>query len=403
MYTTTYLLAVNLQAHYFYLVDMTDLVKKEINELAPNGNNYLSWSLDAEIVLDGKNLLHTIKPTKDNRVSTSAERAQALHFLRHHISSSLKNEYMTERDPKVLWDSLHERFEKMETVILPRVKRQWQNLRFQDYKTVEDYNAALYGIVTRMKLCNLKLTEADLIEKTLSTFHPKQTYLSRQYKKENYKKYIDLSNAMQQDQGEDEELMQNHLTRPTGSLSMPEAHASISSQQKDDNGKGPKKAPWKGKYRNFKKKRQGKSKKISSGGEYGKQDQECFRCGMKGHWSRICRTPKHIVQYYQELKGQHKQRKSQHEAHFVSNKQLEIGESSKEKESEPSKIEEQQETAPIEKNTPEDMEMDKKPTNRSMDDILKDLEGTSINTEDIDLDDDDLLGDELDDVHGDTV
>jgi len=116
---------------------MSDLVKREITELAPNGSNYLSWSLDAEIVLDGKNLLHAIKPTND-KIATSAERAQALHFLRHHISSSLKNEYMTERDPIVLWNALHERFEKMETVLLPRVKREWQNLRYQDYKTVEE-------------------------------------------------------------------------------------------------------------------------------------------------------------------------------------------------------------------------------------------------------------------------
>jgi hypothetical protein len=89
-----------------------------------------------------------------------------------------------------------------------------------------------------MKLCGTTLTESDLIEKTLSTFHPKLTYLSCQYKKEKYKKYIDLSNALQQDQGEDEELIQNHLTRPTGSLSKPEAHAVSSSQRMKEKGRG---------------------------------------------------------------------------------------------------------------------------------------------------------------------
>ncbi|CAL1401660.1 unnamed protein product [Linum trigynum] len=30
----------------------------------------------------------------------------------------------------------------------------------------------------------------------------------------------------------------------------------------------------------------------------------CYRCGGKGHWSRTCRTPKHLVNLYQEsLKG----------------------------------------------------------------------------------------------------
>ncbi|KAG2643082.1 hypothetical protein PVAP13_2KG330067 [Panicum virgatum] len=330
---------------------MSDLVKREITELAPNGSNYLSWSLDAEIVLDGKNLLHAIKPTND-KIATSAERAQALHFLRHHISSSLKNEYMTERDPIVLWNALHERFEKMET------------------------------------LCGLKLTESDLIEKTLSTFHPKQTYLSRH-------------NALQQDQGEDEELMQNHLTRPTGSLSKPEANAVSSSQKNEGKGKESQKAPWKGKnqkFNNFKKKGQWKSKKIPPGGEYGKQDQECYRCGMKGHWSRICRTPKHIVKLYQELNGQFKKRKTEHEAHFVSSRKFEQGESSKSKEMEidSSKHEEKNE-APAAEENPEDMLVDIKPTD-TMDDIMKNLEN-KIQQDD----DDDLLGEELEDMHGDSV
>ena len=25
----------------------------------------------------------------------------------------------------------------------------------------------------------------------------------------------------------------------------------------------------------------------------------CYRCGMEGHWSRICRTTKHLVDMYQ--------------------------------------------------------------------------------------------------------
>jgi len=195
--------------------------------------------------------------------------------------------------------------------------------------------------------------------------------------------------------------MQNHLTRPTGSLSKPEANAVSSSQKNEGKGKESQKAPWKGKnqkFNNFKKKGQWKSKKIPPGGEYGKQDQECYRCGMKGHWSRICRTPKHIVKLYQELNGQLKKRKTEHEAHFVSSRKFEQGESSKSKEMEidSSKHEEKNEAPDAEEN-PEDMLVDIKPTD-TMDEIMKNLEN-KIQQDD----DDDLLGEELEDMHGDSV
>ncbi|KAL6652682.1 hypothetical protein ACP70R_011607 [Stipagrostis hirtigluma subsp. patula] len=279
-------------------MDITDLVKREFDVLAPNGSNYLAWSLDAGILLASKDLFRTIKPKDDKDKTTPAEQAMALYILKHHLSTTLKNEYMTERNPKVLWDSLHERFEKIEIVLLPRVKREWANLRFQNLKTVEDYNTALYGITTRMKLCGLKLEDKDLIEKTLSTFYSKLAYISRQYKKDNYKKYVDPSNAMQQDQREDETIMQNHLSRPTSTIATPEANAISFKNKKDIKGKGSQKdsngmAP---KANNFKKKEWKSKKKTPQGPKYGEQDQKCYRCGMRGHWSRICKTPKHIIE-----------------------------------------------------------------------------------------------------------
>jgi hypothetical protein len=33
----------------------------------------------------------------------------------------------------------------------------------------------------------------------------------------------------------------------------------------------------------------------------------CYRCGSKNHWSRTCRTPKHLVDLYQQsLKNKEK-------------------------------------------------------------------------------------------------
>jgi hypothetical protein len=40
----------------------------------------------------------------------------------------------------------------------------------------------------------------------------------------------------------------------------------------------------------------------------------CYRCGGKGHWSRTCRTPKHLVDLYQQSL-QNKDKKA--ETHFA--------------------------------------------------------------------------------------
>lgn len=212
----------------------------------------------------------------------------------------------------------------------------------------------------------------------MSTFHPKLTYVSRQYKKDNHKTYVNLSNALQQDQGEDETIMENHLSRPTGTIAPPEVNA-MSFKKKDNKGKGAQKAPWKGKFKNtnnFKKKGQWKPKKVPSRGEYGKQDQVCYRCGMKGHWSRICRTPKHIVDLYQELHGK---KKAKHEANFVESKRLEKGECSKNADKEPA----------VPKPLPEEKEA--APS------------GKNFGAMDIDDNDEDDFGEEYEDMHGDTA
>lgn len=122
-------------------------------------------------------------------------------------------------------------------------------------------------------------------------------------------------------------------------------------------------------------------KEDSIRGRIGKQDQKCYKCCMRDHWSRICRTPKHIVNLYQELKNQ---KKSMHETHYVEGKKsaLEVGECSKAAEAPKCKA--------ASKEQQNGMDVDKASENENLD--LENFE------------DDDLLGEEtMDDVHGDSV
>jgi hypothetical protein len=132
---------------------MSDIAKREFEVLAVDSNNYLTWATDVEIKLDGMSLDHTIvhpEAGKDER--TKPDKARALHFLRHHLHSDLKSEYMTERDPLVLWQSLKDRFGQQLTIVLPRAQQAWITLRFEDYKSVAVYNSALHGLSSTQML-----------------------------------------------------------------------------------------------------------------------------------------------------------------------------------------------------------------------------------------------------------
>jgi hypothetical protein len=111
--------------------------------------------------------------------------------------------------------------------------------------------------------------------------------------------------------------MSNHSARPTGSIAVPEAHANVDESSHNRNwGHG--KAKWKGKRGALfkgKGKRKPKGKfglEKERGDHSGEEQGECYRYGAKGHWSRRCRTPKHLVDLYQESKN-----KGQHESHFI--------------------------------------------------------------------------------------
>lgn len=77
-------------------------------------------------------------------------------FLRNHIHDDLKTEYLREDDPLNLWTSLKNRFDHQMMVILLTAQNEWMNLRYHDYKNVNEYNSAMFNIVSRLRLCEKK-------------------------------------------------------------------------------------------------------------------------------------------------------------------------------------------------------------------------------------------------------
>ncbi|XP_009630496.1 uncharacterized protein [Nicotiana tomentosiformis] len=200
---------------------MSNLSKLEFMALDISWNNYLTWVLDAEIHLDARGLGDIIK--EENEVS-SHDKAKAMIFLRHHLDEGLKSEYLTLKDPFQLWTSLKERYDHLKATLLPRTRREWMHLRLQDYKTISEYNSAVYRIIFELKLCGKLMNDEDMLEKTLSTFRASNMVLYQQYREKGFKKYSELISFLLVAEQHNALLMKNHEAHPTGSAPFSEAN-----------------------------------------------------------------------------------------------------------------------------------------------------------------------------------
>jgi len=193
----------------------------------------MTWASDVKMHLRSNGLLSTI----DASETTSDEsKAKAIVFLRHHLYDNSKNEYITREDPVDIWESLQDRFDHQKYVILSKDKHEWLNLRFLDYKSVGDYNSTMFGITPRMILCGEKVSNYDMIEKTLSAFHPGNVIFQQLFRAKGYTRYSELMQVLSVAEQNNELVMMNHLSLPPGSAPILEVNVATSG---DDNWQGP--------------------------------------------------------------------------------------------------------------------------------------------------------------------
>ena len=79
---------------------------------------------------------------------------------------------------------------------LPKSKNDWMHLRIQNFKLVGEYNYTIFQICSQLELCGEEVTDAQMIEKTLSTFSANNVVLSQQYRERRFTKYSELISCL---------------------------------------------------------------------------------------------------------------------------------------------------------------------------------------------------------------
>ena len=233
---------------------MVNLAKLDFVALDITGKNYLTWVVDVKIHLEAGNLAETIR---EENSAPSQDRAKAMIFIHRHLDEGLKSEYIMVEDPLALWKALRNRYDHQKTVIFPRAHYEWTYLRIHDFKSMTGYNSTMFRISSQMKLYGETITEEDMLEKTSSTFHASNVLLQQQYKAQGFTEYNQLISVLLVAEQNNEVLLKNYHSRPTGSAPFPEVNgasldvnATSSGGNNHKRGRGHMRGRWNGKGKN---------------------------------------------------------------------------------------------------------------------------------------------------------
>ncbi|XP_076889998.1 uncharacterized protein LOC143540932 [Bidens hawaiensis] len=209
---------------------MANIAKLEFPALNITRDNYMPWTAHVKRHLKSMGVLKTIM---EGNNCEEQDEAKADVFLHKHIHEMLQFEYLNCEDPYILWKDLKCRFDHRREVLIPTARDEWNNLRFQDFKKVNEYTSALFRICLTLQFCGQTITEENMLEKTFSTFHISNINLQQQYRLQNFKRYSDLNSFILTAEKNNELLMKNHQSRPTGSLAIPEVNVATNNDAKD--------------------------------------------------------------------------------------------------------------------------------------------------------------------------
>ncbi|XP_051134170.1 uncharacterized protein LOC127253564 [Andrographis paniculata] len=126
--------------------------------------------------------------------------------------------------------------------------------------------------------------------------------LQQQYRERGFQKYSELITCFLLAKQNNELLLKNHESRPTGANPFPEANAIQPANPVRGRGQNmPRYVP----NRRYNDRRPHIPLHRFNTRRKRNNDDECTRCGIKGQWAHVCRTTSHLAELYRASKERH--------------------------------------------------------------------------------------------------
>ncbi|XP_016690844.1 uncharacterized protein [Gossypium hirsutum] len=101
-----------------------------------------------------------------------AKRYKAMSYIQNSVSDLIFTMVMACETPKQAWDKLKEEFqgnEKIRHQQLLNLRRDFENLKMNESKTIKQYSDRIMAVVNSIKLLGDQFNEARIVEKVIST------------------------------------------------------------------------------------------------------------------------------------------------------------------------------------------------------------------------------------------
>jgi hypothetical protein len=91
----------------------------------------------------------------------------SLFIIQNHLHPDLNLKYVMEEEPRSLWVALKGHYKQQIAILLPKANHEWTQFHLRDFKSIEDYNHAIYKVYAKLQFCEKDPLEEDKIEKTI--------------------------------------------------------------------------------------------------------------------------------------------------------------------------------------------------------------------------------------------